>query len=241
MPRLASACLLACAAALAGCFTLRSTVTVRADGSGTVTETLALSGAARRMMASGDAPLSTAEALLARAARLGDGVTLVRTDTAGGVRTTVYTFSDVARLRYHLPDNASEPADVASAAGVPPLVTFGFEPAAGDAPAALRIVVPAPPDGPHAAPDSAAAAQAVQNLALARLLLGDARATVEVVAGADTTAVLDLAFGPLFDLVEANPTLALYGSPPLGEVRRLAAGRPGLAVLAPGTTTVRFR
>ena len=245
---------LACATVLAGCFTFRSTVAVSADGSGTVTETLALSGPARRMMRSGDAPLSTAEALLARAAGLGEGVALVRTDTTGGVRTTVYAFRDVARLRYRLPDNASEPADIASTAGVPPLVTFAFEPATGDAPATLRISMPAPADTVRPVPDSAAVAQAVQGLALARVLLGDARATVQVVAVGErvadaqaradssaTTTLLDLDFGPLFDLIEENPELATFSAPPLAEVRRLAAGRSGLTVLAPGTVTVRFR
>ena len=55
------------------------------------------------------------------------------------------------------------------------------------------------------------------------------------------TTLLDLDFGPLFDLVEENPELATYASPPLAEVRRIAAGRPGLTVAAPGTVTVRFR
>lgn len=243
-----SALLVALAVALAGCFTLRSTIAVRPDGSGTLTEALALSGPALAMMGDGEAPLSTPAALRSRAARLGEGVTVVRSDTAGGVRTTVYAFPSVAGLRYTLPDNASESADVAQVAGAPPLVTFAFEPAAapGDA-ATLRIVVPEPPAEDLPVPDSAAVAGAVQRLPLVRVLLGGARATVEVVAegeaveGARATTLLDLSFDALLDLVARNPELGTRAAPPLDEIRRLADGRAGLTVRSPGTTTVRFR
>ncbi len=247
-----SALLVALASALpvvlAGCFTLRSTIAVRPDGSGTLTEALALSGPALAMMGDGEAPLSTAAALRSRAARLGEGVTVVRSDTAGGVRTTVYAFPSVAVLRYTLPDNASESADIAQVAGTPPLITFAFEPAsASGAAATLRIVVPEPAAAAWPAPDSAAVAGAVQRLPLVRALLGDAHATVEVVAegeaveGEQTTTMLDLSFDALLDLVAQNPELGTRAAPPLDEIRRLAEGRAGVTVRAPGTTTVRFR
>ena len=241
-----------CAAALCGCFTLRSTIAVRPDGSGTLTETLALSGPALDMMRGTDAPLSSAEALLSRAARLGDGVTLVHTDTLGGVRTIVYAFRDVAGLRYRLPDNAAEPADVAAVAGVPPLYTFAFEAATGQTPAVLRIVTPDGPPDEAVAVDSAAV---VESLVMARALMGSARATVEVVvlgepeaedgtalgAGAATTTLIDLPFGPLLDLVERHPDLAATQSVPLGAMSRRLTGAEGLVVRPPGTVTVRFR
>jgi hypothetical protein len=240
---------LACAVALCGCFTFRSTVAVRPDGSGTITETLALSGPALEMMRSGEAPLSTAEALLARAARLGDGVSLVHTDTLGGVRTTVYAFRNIAAVRYSLPDNATEPDDLAAVADVPPLYTFGFEPGAGGEPAVLQIVSPETPDAAPVAFDSAAVAQ---SLVVARVLVGDARATVEVVvegtpvgapAGerADTTTLLELPFGPLLDLVGRHPELAASASIPLDALRRTLDGTEGITVQPPGTTTVRFQ
>ena len=233
----------ACAVALCGCFTFRSTVAVRPDGSGTITETLALSGPALAMMRSGEAPLSTAEALLARAARLGPGVALVHTDTLGGVRTTVYTFRSIAAVRYGLPDNATEPDDLAAVADVPPLYTFGFAPGASGEPAVLRIISPEAPAAAPVAIDSAAVAQ---SLVVARVLVGNARATVEVVvegetAGTATTTLLDLPFGPLLDLVERHPELAASASVPLDGVRRMLEGSEGITVQPPGTTTVRFR
>lgn len=248
--RLQPALLAALAIGLAGCFTFRSTIRVGADGRGTVTETLALSGPALRMMRGSDAPLSTPEALAVRAARLGDGVTVVRSDTSGGVRTTVYAFRDIGALQFRMPDNASEDADVASVAHVPPLYTFAFEPAAPGGAPTLRIAVAEPLAVPAPeAPDSTSA----ERLALARILLGDARATVEVVVDGETlatdadvhagptTTLLDLAFESLFDLVGEHPVLMGYADPPLDEIRRLGAGRGGIAVQAPGTVTVRFR
>ena len=117
---------------------------MRPDGSGTLTETLALSGPARACCAPAATPRWARPRRCARArARLGDGVTLVHTDTLGGMRTTVYAFRDVAALRYRLPDNATEAEDLASVADVPPLYTFAFEPAAGGSPAVLRIETPA--------------------------------------------------------------------------------------------------
>ena len=233
-----------CAVALCGCFTFRSTIAVRPDGSGTVTETLALSGPAREMMRGSDAPLSTAEALLSRAARLGDGVTLVHTDTLGGMRATVYAFRDIAGLRYRLPDNATEPEQVASVAGLPPLYTFAFEPAAGDAPAVLRITTPDGPADDLAPADTAAVAE---SLVMTRVLMADAHATVEVVAlgepaeGAATTTLIDLPFGPLLDLVARHPELASAQSVPLDGVRRRLTPADALVIQRPGTTTVRFR
>ncbi len=232
----------ALAAALGGCFTFRSTIAVRPDGSGTITETLQLSGPAARMMQTADAPLSSAEALLARARRLGAGVTLVQTDTLGGVRTTVYAFPSAAALHYTLPDNASEPGDLAQVADAPALYTFGFTPASGGAPAEVRVVVP-PAGPPTPAADSAAQAQAAQGLEMARLMLGDARLTVEVVAkGAapQTATLLDLPFGPLLDLVDQHPALATRAALPLDDVRVLARPGDGLTVAPPGTVTLRF-
>lgn len=243
-----------CAVALGGCFTLQSTITVRPDGSGTVVETLALSGPAVSMADDEEAPLSSEAALRARAAGLGEGVTLVSSDTSGAVRTTTYAFRDVAALRYRLPDNAGEAEHVASTAAAPPLYTFAFEPALGpDGAAVLRVVVPETDPADLAMPDSATVAQTMQGLSFARMLFGDARATVSLVADGETvetdaavhdgrtTTLLDLAFGPLFDLVEQHPELATRQDPPLDEIRRLAGGREGLTVQAPGTVTIRFR
>jgi hypothetical protein len=239
------------AVALAGCFTFRSTITVRPDGSGTVVETLALSGPAARM--GDEAPLSSAAALRTRATALGEGVTLVGTDTSGMVRTTTYAFRDLAALRYRLPDNAAEAQNVAAAAGQPPLYTFAFErPAGPDGAATLRVLVPESPASETAPPDTAALAQAARGLEFARVLFGDARATVDLVVAGEIDAtdvplvdgratLLDLAFGPLFDLVERHPELATRQAPPLDEVRRLGEGREGLVVQRPGTFAVRFR
>lgn len=232
----------ALAVLLGGCFTFRSTIAVRPDGSGTITETLQLSGPAARRLQGEAAPLSSATALRARARRLGRGVTLVRTDTLGGVRTTVYAFTSVANLHYTLPDNATEAADLAAVADAPALYTFGFTRAAGGAPAEVRIVVP--PAGPPApAGDSAAVAQAAQGLEMARLVMGDARLTVEVVAeGAapQSATLLDLPFGPLLDLVGQHPALAARAALPLDDVRALSRPGDGLTVEAPGTVVLRF-
>ncbi len=233
----------ALAVALGGCFTFRSTIAVQPDGSGTITETLQLSGPAARRLQGDDAPLSSAEALLARARRLGAGVTLVRTDTLGGVRTTVYAFQSVAALHYTLPDNASAPGELAQAASTPALYTFGFTPAAGRTPAELRVVVP--PAGPLApAADSAAVAQAAQGLEMARFVMGDARLTVEVAAAGTAPAppvtLLDLPFGPLLDLVGQHPALATRSALPLDDVRALARPGDGITVAPPGTVVLRF-
>ena len=238
---LRTALVAALAVLLGGCFTFRSTIAVRPDGSGTITETLRLSGPAARRLQGDDAPLSSAETLLARAQRLGQGVTLVRTDTLGGVRTTVYAFRSIANLRYTLPDNATSADELARAAGAPPLVTFAFSPAAGGTPAEVRVVVP--PAGPPAAvPDSAAVMQAAQGLEMARVVLGSARLTVEVVAeGAAprSATLLDIPFGPLFDLVERHPALAARQTLPLDDIRALATPGDGLIVRAPGTLAIR--
>ncbi len=233
-----------CAVALCGCFTFRSTIAVRPDGSGTLTETLALSGPARAMMRGSDAPLSTAEALLSRAARLGDGVTLVHTDTLGGVRRTIYAFRDIATLRYRLPDNATEPDQLAAVADLPPLYTFAFEPAAGDAPAALTITTPDGPPDAFAPADSSAV---TESLVMTRVLMGEAHATVEVVAlgepaeGGATTTLIDLPFGRLLDLVARHPELASAQSVPLDGVRRRMTPADSLVIQPPGTAVVRFR
>lgn len=236
---------LATALALSGCFTFRSTILVRPDGSGTVTETLSLLDSAQPVRADA-VPLSTPEALAARAASL--GATLVRTDTAGRVRTTVYAFGDVAQVRYHLPDNAPSGS---AAAQQEPRYRFSFEPTTADRPAALGIRVAQAPA--EAASDSVAAQDAEMGVAMARFLLGDARATVEVVVdgvpvasdadhseGARTT-LLDVSFGALFDVVAEHPALMTRANPPLDEIRRLGGIRPGLEVQPPGTVTVRFR
>ena len=243
--------LAALAVGLAGCFTFRSTIRVGPDGSGTVTEMLVLSGPARTVIGGAAAPLSTPAALAVRAARLGEGVTVARSDTAGGVRTTVYAFPDIARLQFRMPDNASEAADVAAVANVPPLYTFAFEPAASGGAATLRIVVPEPPRVPEPPAGAPADSAAANGLALARVLLGDARATVEVVVDGEAldtaahdgpaTTLLDLVFESLFDLVAEHPALMAYADPPLDEIRRLGAGRDGIAVQAPGTVAIRFR
>lgn len=228
--------------ALSGCFTFRSTIAVRPDGSGTITETLQLSGPAARRLQGDDAPLSSAATLRARAERLGPGVSLVQTDTLGGVRTTVYAFRSVADLRYTLPDNATSAEEIARAAAVPPLYTFGFTPAAGGTPGEVQVVVP--PAGPPAlAPDSAAVAQAAQGVGMARIVLGRARLTVEVVAeGAAPRpeTLLDVPFEALFGLVEQHPALATRQTLPLDDIRALAQPGDGLIVQAPGTLALRF-
>lgn len=237
-----TALVVALAVLLGGCFTFRSTIAVRPDGSGTITETLRLSGPAARRLQGDDAPLSAAATLRARAQRLGDGVTLVRTDTLGGVRTTVYAFRSIAALRYTLPDNATSADEVARASAVPPLYTFAFTRTAGGAPAEVRVLVP--PAGPPApAPDSAAVAQAAQGLEMARIVLGDARLTVEVVAAGAaprTETLLDIPFSRLFGLVERHPALATRTTLPLDDIRALAQPGDGLIVQAPGTLALRF-
>lgn len=240
------------AAALAGCFTFRSTITVRPDGSGTIVERTTLSGPALAALADDPEALYSEAALSARATALGPGVAFVGAseDSAGAVQTATYTFADVSALAYRLPSNASSPETLAAEAATPPLATFGFE-RGPDASTLRVVVVPEPPDGLSAPTETTDDAHT--RLDFLRVLFGGATLAVEVVAGSEmvetdatytdgqTTTLMDIAFGDLFDVVEAHPELMTRAIPPLGEIGRLADGRAGLRVQPPGTVTVRFR
>lgn len=144
--------------ACTGCFSATTLVKVKADGSGTIEQTVAVRKAAAaeltQMMgamtggqAAGKSPELFGEAeMRAAASKLGPGVTFVSSapidapDRVG--RHAVYAFSDVRQLRIDQKPAPPGPMGMAGAAGGPAeSVTFGFEKTpAGHA--VLRIVFP---------------------------------------------------------------------------------------------------
>jgi|GEM_PF-4314879 len=240
--RLVPLALVLVAVGLAGCFQSLSTLTVRADGSATLVEVMAVSEAAAGFLT--DSTRITRADLEARAAALGEGVTLASLAETDDGYTATYHVPDVRALRLTPPE-----PPMASRSDSSTSVPFTFSFARGPAGGAhtLGVIVPEPP---AAAPDTAAAdpERQRQGLAMARLLFGDARLTVRVeVEGTveqtdlrDDT-VLDLQMGALLDLMAEHPELAAAQRPPLDEIARLSEDVEGIHVRTPGTYTVRFR
>ena len=230
------------AVVLAGCFQSLSTLTVRADGSATLVETVTLSQSALGLVP--DSARTDRAQLDARAAALGPGVTLARLVPTDDGYTATFHVPDVRTLRLTMPEPPM--ASRRDSAGSAPF-TFAFARGADGGAHTLGVIVPEPP--PAAADTSAAnPEQQRQALAMARMLLGDARLTLRVeVEGAvehtdlrDDT-VLDVQMGALLDLMAEHPELVAAQSPPLDALARLSEGREGLHVRTPGTYTVRFR
>jgi len=99
--------------ALAGCFQLRALIRVADDGSGTIAESVMMGGMMIQMMHAGDSTGAPAlydiDSLRAHAARLGEGVTLLRVDSIAdgeevGYR-AVYAFRDVGDVRFRFNPN----------------------------------------------------------------------------------------------------------------------------------------
>lgn len=261
-----AALVLALGLALTGCFQIHSTITVRPDGSAVVEDRIELSGMMAEMMMAADeggkgSGVNKAR-LQARAAALGEGVTLLGVVESGTGYTARYGVPDVRVLRFTTadPDLGDDP-DAPTVADEAVDLTFDFEP--GET-ATLRILVPES-GGPEAddpgADDPGAdgeneetdPAETARNLRMARALLGDARMTVAVVldgevvetdaayADGATVTVFDVLFDTLFDVVEERPDLLRGNAPPFDELREVVGDRDGIAIQPPGTVTVRFQ
>lgn len=247
------------AVALSGCFQMASLLTVRPDGSATVAETFTFSEQALSFMTMADTAgtgLADRAQLEARAAALGPGVRLLSVKTDKDSYTATYGVDRVADLRYTPPSPPSGddgPGGRAEPDRAEAPYTFAFTPGAAGMPHTLVVTVPdTDPVQTADDPEPADPAQQQQALAMARALLGDARATIRVaVAGeivetdaafADGEAVTlaDIQMGVLFDLLAEHPELMGAQDAPMGEIARLADGRDGLRVQVPGAVTVRF-
>ena len=233
MRRLAAAALLVAAVALSGCFQFRTLLRLAPDGTGTIEESVLLSDLIRSMMpADSTQALYDEAAVRARADSFGTGVRFVRVDTVSeggfsGYR-AVYAFDDVNAVRL-LPGDGeaiglSEGNDEGDGpTSAIPALAFDYAPGRS-----LRVTIPREETAEDAAPlDSAAVAaaaeevrQQVQEAALARGFLEDARLAVAValpapVAETDARYVedgvltlVDLNFGAFLDLMEDDPVLA---------------------------------
>ncbi len=245
--------------ALAGCFTLASTITVRPDGSGTIRDSVAVSGigalAFQDPEDDKDGGLVDKARLQARAAALGEGVTLMGMEETESGYVALYAFPDVRALRYAAPnlplgedDNAKTIADEAFD------LSFDFE--EGD-PATLRITVPdneapASDDGPAAEPTAQEREQAQRGIEMLRALLGDAHVRLALVLDGDvvetdaavidgsTLTFVDIVFDELLDVMEEHPELMRGDEPPTHHLQTLLAGHEGIAIQPPGVVTVRF-
>ena len=243
--------LLVVALALAGCFDVVSTVTVRPDGTALVRDSVAFTGAMGALLDESMQP--DKGALWRRAAALGEGVApvgVVETD-AGYV--ALYAVPDVGALRYSAPDfDLSEDAGDATVAGEAFDFTFAFEP--GD-PATLRIVVPDDEGGAEdeviRQPSAQDLAEAEQAIGFLRASLGDARVALRVeVEGSvvesdaafrdgSVVTLAEFAFGDLLDALAASPEALTADGPP-DNVRALLSAEAGVRIQDPGTVTVRF-
>ena len=245
--RLRPALLLA-AVALVGCFDIVSTVTVRPDGSAVVRDSVAFS--LGDLLDESMQP--DKEALRARAAALGEGVTLVGVATWEGGYTALYSVADVGALTYSLPDlDLGEDASDETVADGPLDLTFAFE--RGE-PSTLSIVVPDDDGGIGrfgAGPPSADEAREMrQAFGFMRAMLGEAHVAVRVKVEGDvvesdaayreasTVTLAEFAFADLIDGLEASPEV-LSGED--GGFRALLAESDAARVQQAGTVTVRFR
>jgi hypothetical protein len=146
-----------CAAWSAGCLSSTSVIHVRADGTGTVTNTILLKESTLQLLNSFQASNSNSpddkkdgpkdffsEAKMREVApRLGEGVTFQSMQPlkeAGweGAKVT-YSFTDISKLRFNMRSQAT--TDMGGGDSKPELLTFKFAPATAG-PANLTIVMP---------------------------------------------------------------------------------------------------
>ncbi len=240
------------AVALSGCFQMASLLTVHGDGRATLVETMTLSEQALSFARADSTRGGLADRAMldARAASLGPGVALVSVDETDTGYTATYGVADVNRLSFTLPRPPTGDDALPDSADTDAPFTFALARSGRS----RTLVVTVPDNAADAPPDTSAAdpAQQQQALAMARLLLGDARVTFRVavhgqITGTtgsffddDAATLVDLQMGALFDLLAEHPELMGSASPPLTELSRLADGRDGLKIQLPGTVIVRF-
>jgi hypothetical protein len=161
MKRHALLALLPAVLVTAGCFQGQRTIRVKADGSGTIVDTLVLGDQMKAMMAMADAKDAEAKAKdkaksEAAAVAMGPGVTFVSEEkTADGIKST-YSFKDVSKIKVGMspgPDGGDKPPDEKKEA---PL-TFRF--ARQGSKSVLTVVQPQP-----AKAEQAPGGQAAQGL-----------------------------------------------------------------------------
>ena len=258
---------LACAAALAlgGCFTLDAEIEVRPDGSGTVSETVRLTGIARVFL-----PRDTAaavyddERLQARADALGAQLASVEPRGRDGYR-AVFAFADINQLVYTLGRDAVAVGGADSADVPPEALAFAFAQEADSlgGGAVLQVFGPGAAAAPEAgalAPLSPRALARVQSsLSALRFAFEEADVRVALrVAGAvaetDAThadgAALVLAHVRLADVLDhldARPEAAErlgFGTAPSATAAADLLARddlPGITVERQEAVTVRYR
>lgn len=247
--------------ALTGCFTIASTITVQPDGSGTLRDEVEVQGpfALAALAAAEDEDeggfVDKAQ-LQARAAALGDGVTLMEIEEHEAGYTALYTFSDIGDLRYSTPDlPIGEDGDDETISDDAFDLLFSFS---EGSPSTLRITVPESDDaedGDASETEEVTAEDrenAARGLGMMRALLGDARLAVEVVVEGEiaetdaafvdgsTVTLIDLSFNDVFDVLEEHPELMTDDAPPTDDLPALLIGREGVAFQPPGEVTVRF-
>ena len=266
LARLRPLALVAVAALLAGCFQIDSVLTVRPDGSGEMRETVSADG----LMAMG--LLQTATELQPGQPAEGQQGLVVReverTVLPGGARIVVtYDVPDVSELVYD-PSDAVDPSALAGEMGAPSVEAeeedasepyrFRFTPAAGGAPAELRVVTPAPefdaPDTDNPLLGGDGEMTPLESYETTMALFGSLAMRFAVVAEGelvdadggwaegDRVVLNEIAFGPLlshlYELqgsVDEAAVLALDAD--LGDGVEL----PGFRAVAGGETTIRFR
>ena len=155
----------------AGCFQGQRTIRVKADGSGTITDTLALGEQMKAMMAMADAQPKDKEAQAkekakneAAALAMGPGVTFVSEDkTPTGIK-TVYAFKDIGTVKV----GVSPGPDSGESGGEKKEQPLTFRLARSGNKSVLTVVQPQPkkPDAAAEAPE-APVAQGMQDMGMA--------------------------------------------------------------------------
>ncbi len=249
-----------------GCFETDTLIRLRADGSGTIEQTIRMSKqtlAQMRALASemGDEDgfdLMDVEKLETLAAEFGEGVRFVTAEPLpaehGEGYRAVYAFSDVTALR--ITSGSPDVDDDAASAEEP--ITFAFEPGH---PATLTIRqpdVPLPDSAEAAAQDTAIAAVTADPAAMAALTEQAAaifegmrmRVTVEPQGAIQETAatfrdgnrvvLFDVDMGALLQHPEKLAALQVTGARTPAEMQALLADVPGLRIEPQRTVTVVF-
>lgn len=250
---------------LAGCFETDTLVRVRADGSGTIEQTLRMSTEALAQMRAfaedmggeEEFELMDVEKLRAQATDFGEGVRFVTAeplaDEEGEGYRAVYAFSDVTKLRL----TSGDPGMEEGADDEEP-VTFAFVPGP---PATLTIRQPdlQPPDSAEAAQqDSSIAAIAADSTAMAELSTQAAalfegmrlRMAVEPQGTIHETSathrdgkrivLFDVDMGALLEHPEKLAALQVTGARTPAEMQTLLADVPGLRIEPQRSVTVVF-
>lgn len=251
---------------LAGCFTFDTLVSVRRDGSGTVTQTFVLGGSMMEMLrffSDDEAAFDPCghEDLEAQAAEMGAGVRLLTATPTAEEGTlgchAVFAFDDVNRLR--LNQNPGGRLEDAGAGGpvaeTPQYVTFDFTPGAE---ARLAILLPQPTDStrmPAPPPDALTADSSAMGAALemmrsmleggkVRLALTVEGSIVETNAAyrdGDTLTLLAMDMDSLLADEAQLQRLSLSQPQSPEEARLLLKGVPGLRMETAPEVVVRFR